>query len=85
MKTNRKGYEKNIREIIAYVESIKTYLKEYEEKEEALMSLSHIISPADARGIREELLKQYSEWSLDSIAHMREQIAELEYRFGLYI
>ena len=85
MKTNSKRYQENIKEIIAYAESIKSYLAVYEEKEEALMSLSHIISPADARDIRTELLKHYSEWSLESIAHMRKQIDELEYRFGCYI
>jgi|DEB0MinimDraft_6_1074348.scaffolds.fasta_scaffold211071_2 hypothetical protein len=85
MKTDSKGYKQNIKEIIAYAESIKGYLEEYEEKEEALSGLTDVISPADSRAIRTDLQKRYAELSLESIGYMLEQVAELKYRFEVYV
>jgi hypothetical protein len=74
-------YENRLKDIISYAESVKSAMKLYQEKEDALNLLAYDIGDENLRNVALRVLKGCGQSALDSLGDMDAEIAELKKKF----
>jgi|DEB0MinimDraft_6_1074348.scaffolds.fasta_scaffold168655_2 predicted RNase H-like nuclease (RuvC/YqgF family) len=74
------NYEDNVKKIAAHTKTLKAYLKEYEEKEEALNALMDELD-GDYHRLSVEIRKWKLGWAMNRIILIEDEIAELKRQF----